>query len=147
MQGNVVFKVYDVGEVSIVFAGIVIEGGFAEGEVITIVMEEDAFKVYKGADGSVTRSATHDMTALATLRIQQTSPLNKQLNALHQSDLNAPNGAGVGALEVCDLLGNSLHKATKCWIMKSPDGKYAREAGEREWKIYCADMVSESQGN
>jgi hypothetical protein len=134
------FHVYDSNEVAISMAGIPIESGFAEGELVRVVMVEDAFKEYIGADGGVSRAATHDRRADVEIRLAQTSPTNDALSALLNKDLNAPNGAGVGALEIADLQGTSLHYASKCWIVKSPDAPYDREVKERVWKIRCADM-------
>lgn len=134
------FHVYDSNQVSLNVAGIPIQSGFAEGEICRIVMEEDAFKVYTGADGSKSRSATHDRGARIEIRLAQTSPTNDALSALLNSDLNAPNGAGVGAFECADLQGTSLHWASKCWIEKNPDVVFEREVKERVWKIYAADM-------
>jgi Protein of unknown function (DUF3277) len=134
------FHVYDSNEVSIVVAGIPIESGFASGELVRINMIEDAFKEYIGADGGVSRAATHDRRATVEIRLAQTSPSNDALSALLNKDLNAPNGAGVGAVEIADLQGTSLHFASKCWIVKSPDTSYDREVKERVWMIRCADM-------
>lgn len=141
------FRVYDSNEVSINFAGIPIESGFAEGELIRIVMVEDAFKDYIGAGGDVSRAATHDQRADIEIRLAQTSPTNAALSALHKADRQSPNGAGVGAIEVADLLGNSLHFASKCWIVKAPDALYDREVKERVWKLRAADMEPFDGGN
>src|SRR5689334_12884835 len=141
------FRVYDSNAVSINFNGIPIQGGFAEGELIRISMAEDAYKVYTGADGNKSRAATHDQGAEIELRLAQTSPTNKALSALHVADLKSLNGAGVGPIEVVDLLGNSLHYASKCWIVKAPDAVYDREVKERVWKLYAADMAPFSGGN
>lgn len=141
------FHVYDSNEVAINFAGIPIESGFAEGELVRVTMVEDAFKEYIGADGGVSRAATHDQRADVEIRLAQTSPTNDALSALLNSDLNAPNGAGVGVIEVADLQGTSLHFASKCWIMKSPDASFDREVKERVWKIRCADMRNFVGGN
>jgi Protein of unknown function (DUF3277) len=136
------FHVYDSNEVAISVCGIPVESGFAEGELCRITYKEDAFKEYIGADGGVSRAATHDRRAEVEIRLAQTSPTNDAFSALLNKDLNAPNGAGVGAVEVADLQGTSLHFASKCWITKMPDSSYDREVKERVWKITCADMVS-----
>lgn len=141
------YRVYDSNEVSINFAGIPIESGFAEGELIRIVMVEDAFKDYIGAGGDVSRSATHDQRADIEIRLAQTSPTNAALSAIHKADLASPNGAGVAPIEVTDLLGTSLHYASKCWIVKAPDTVYEREVKERVWKLRAADMSPFVGGN
>ena len=134
------FHVYDSNAVAISICGIPIVSGFAEGELVRITMVEDAFKEYQGADGGVSRAATHDRRANIEIRLAQTSPTNDLLSALHNVDINSPNGAGVGVFEVCDLQGTSLHFASKCWIEKSPDAAFDREVKERVWKLKCADM-------
>jgi len=136
------FHVYDSNEVAISVAGIPVESGFAEGELCRITPLEDSFKEYIGADGSVSRAATHDRRATVQIRLAQTSPTNDAFSALLNKDLNAPNGAGVGALEVADLQGTSLHFASKCWIVKPPEVVFEREVKERIWEIRCADMFT-----
>jgi Protein of unknown function (DUF3277) len=134
------FHVYDSNSVAISFSGIPIISGFAEGELVRIVMKEDAFKEYQGADGGTSRAATHDRRADIEIRLAQTSPTNDALSALHNLDINSKNGAGVGVFEVADLQGTSLHFASKCWIVKSPDAPFDREVKERVWKLVAADM-------
>lgn len=139
--------IYDSNQVTIVVANIPISEGFAEDTKIEIVPEANAFEDVVGVDGKVTRSKTNDRRATVTLRLMQSSPMNAVLSALHEIDLSADNGAGVGAFMVKDLGGTSLHVASASWIQKSPDVKYGVKATEREWKIRVADLRNFVGGN
>ena len=129
------FHVYDSNEVSINLLGILVEGGFAEGELVRVVMVEEAFKPYVGADGGVSRAETHNQMADIELRLAQTSPTNAALAAALAAKL-------VGPVEIVDLNGVSLHVASKAWIVKAPDAAYDRDVKERVWKLQAADMSS-----
>lgn len=132
------FKVYDADQVSVSVGGIPITGGFADGEFLRIEFEGDAFSDVVGTDGEVTRSKTNDRRATATLLLMQTADANNLLAALAQADRIGSNGAGVGAFLVRDRQGTSLYQAAECWIAKTPDVTFDREATAREWKIRIA---------
>lgn len=140
-------KVYDCTEVTIVFAGINVDRGFAENSLVKAVRNAEGFKIKVGADGEVTRSKTNNKTGIVTFSLMQTSAINAALSALYILDENAPNGAGVGALLIRDRQGSSLHTSAKCWIKKLPDTEYAAEATERTWEIECADLNGFIGGN
>lgn len=134
------FKVYDADQVKISINGIPITGGFADGEFLRIEWEGDAFSDVVGTDGEVTRSKTKDNRATATVLLMQTAEANLLLSAMHNADKLASGGAGVGPFLVEDLNGATLHESPQCWVMKSPDSTYDREATAREWPIRCANL-------
>ena len=140
------FKIYDADLVSINIAGIPISSGYADGEFLRVEKETDDFTDVAGTDGEVTRSKTKDARATITLILMQTADSNATLAALSQLDRNTPNGAGVGALLIRDRQGTSLYTATECWIMKSPDAAFDREATSREWIVRCATLVDFTGG-
>ena len=121
-------------------AGIPITGGYADGEFLRIESESDAFTDVAGTDGEVTRSKTNDRRATATLSLMQTADANNLLAALAITDREAPNGAGVGAFLVRDRQGTALYQASECWISKTPDATFDREATAREWTIRIAKL-------
>lgn len=137
---------YDPDQISLLVAGIPIKG-FADGEFLTLEMEADAFSDVVGSDGEVTRSKTNDNRATATIKLMQSSDSNDLLSALYNTDLKAPNGAGVGAFLVRDRSGRSLYAATACWIMKAPDISLDRTATAREWVIRIANLERFDGGN
>lgn len=126
-------KIYDADQVSLNIAGIPITGGYADGEFLRIEKETDDFTDVVGTAGEVTRSKTKDGRATITVILMQTADSNATLAALSQVDRAAPNGAGVGSFLVRDRQGTSLYEADECWISKSPDAAFDREATSREW--------------
>ncbi len=140
-------KTYGGDEVSVVFAGIPITGGLADGDFLTIESDEDAFSLQIGTDGEGTRSKTNNRAATITLSLMQTADANDLLSAQHNLDLNSPGGAGVGPLFVKDNSGRSLYVAEKAWIQKAPTVTFGRDAGPREWVIRTHSLVRGDAGN
>jgi hypothetical protein len=135
------FHIYDPNEVTVVVAGVPIEGGFADGTFIEIVQESDDFVDSIGADGDVTRSKTNDRRATITLTLMQSSEANALLSALSTLDVTASNGAGVGPLMIKDNQGTAKYTAEKSWVAKPPDAAFDKTAGPRAWKIRAAKLV------
>lgn len=140
-------KVYDASEVDIIFAGIPIKSGFAEGEFCRVERMEEGFIEVVGTDGEVTRSKTNNRMGKVTVRLMQSSSSNAALSAIHNADLYTPGGSGIGPILVKDKQGTSLHSGAKAWIVKHPDSSYDKSAKEREWEIHVADMFSNVGGN
>jgi len=122
-------------------------GGWADGEFVRIERENPAFEDVVGTDGEVTRYKTMDERATVTIRTMQSSPVNDQLSALHNSDKNTPGGVGVGALLIQDLQGTFVSTAEKAWISKEPDVSFDRAPTEREWVIRVARLVTVHGGS
>lgn len=139
-------KHYDADQVTVSIAGIPL-GGYADGEFLSISMESDGFSDKVGTDGEVTRSKTRDERANVEVKLMQSSDSNDLLSALHLSDLNAPNGAGVGAFLIRDRQGRTLYTGAACWIKKFPDASFDREATERVWPIRVANLLAFVGGN
>src|SRR5688572_26585332 len=113
-------KTYDADQITLSIAGIPL-GGYADDEFCTIEMETDAFTDVVGSDGEVSRSKTKDRRATIMVKLMQTSDSNDLLSALMNTDLNAPNGAGVGALLIRDRGGRAIYTSDACWVSKEPD--------------------------
>lgn len=141
------FKVYDLNRVSLIFGGIPISGGFADGEVIEIDQEDPDFTVKKGADGSVTRSKTNQRFTKVTVKLLQSSGGNTALSLLNNIDRGADNGASVVPLLIADLGGLTIFAAEHSWIAKPPKASFGAEATPREWEIHVADPTRLDGGN
>lgn len=139
-------KVFDGDQVTVSVAGIPLKG-YADGEFLTIQFESDLYSDVVGTDGEVTRSKTRDQRATATVKLMQSSDSNDLLSALYNTDLKAPNGAGIGAFLVRDKQGRSLYSASECWIKKHPDVSFDRTAQSREWVIRIASLDAFTGGN
>lgn len=140
-------KIYDADQVSMVFMGVPISSGFADGEFLRIEQVSEDFTAKVGTDGETTRSKTKNRNAKITLRLMQSSDGNAALSAINNIDILGSNGAGVGPMLVRDRQGTSLYGASKCWIEKPPDVSFDREATEREWTLHCADLTRLDGGN
>jgi len=140
-------KIYDADQVSMVFMGIPISSGFADGVFLEIEQEEDDFAHKVGTDGETTRSKTNNRNADVKVHLMQSSDGNAQLSVINLADVSAPNGAGVGPMLVRDRQGTSLYTAAHCWIRKPPDVSFDREATDRVWTLHCADLVRVDGGN
>jgi len=134
-------KTYNSEEVSINWAGIPINGGFADGEFCTIEYDTEKFSDVAGTDGEVTRSKTNDNRATVTVTLMQTADANTALLAALQADLATPGGAGVGPLFVRDGSGREIFAAEKAWIQNFPGSTFDRSATSRAWVFRCAKLL------
>ncbi len=135
-------KVYTSDQVVASLGGVPLNSGRGEGVFIKITMMNPAFSTKVGADGEVARSRSNDRRAKIEVTLLQTSDSNSLLSALHQLDLNAPNGAGVAGLLIKDMSGTSLHTAPECWVTKAPDVEYGAEITERTWELEAASLIN-----
>jgi structural protein KPP10_ORF10 len=142
-----VLKNYTSDQVVASLGAIPLNTGRGEGTFIKIKPKSPAFSSKVGADGETARSRSNDRRHEIEITTLQTSDANALLSTLHQLDLHAPNGAGVGALLIKDMSGTSLHAAAECWIVEAPEVVYAADIQERVWKLECADMVNFVGGN
>lgn len=139
-------RIADFNEVQVSFATVPIKG-WADGDVLTVTRESDAFGTVVGVGGSVARYKTNDNRAIVTISLLSTSPVNAALSSIFLADLNAPGGAGVGAFMIVDLNGTSIYTAGNAWIQRPPDPSWSNEPRERVWTIACATIRDFSGGN
>lgn len=137
---------YDPSQVAIVFAGIPITG-FADGTFLNVEQNEDSFTLQVGTDGDGCRSKSNNRSGRVTFTLGQWSACNDLLSALHNLDVNTPNGDGIGPLLIKDLSGTSMYIAEKAWITKPPAAGFGREAESREWIIETLDLEQHHGSN
>jgi hypothetical protein len=139
---------YAADEVSVSLAGTLVGNGTADGDFVTIETESEDFTDKVGADGEVARAKTNDRRATVKLKLLQTSLSNNFLSALRLSDINNPNGAGVGEFEVRDRSsGVLLAHSDKAWIQKPPSLVRGKEVAEYEWTIRLAHAELDFSGS
>lgn len=132
-------KVYDSSEVTVNFAGVPLESGYADGEFVRIAKENDDFTAVEGTDGEIARSKTNSRLTTVTLIFLQTSDSNDKLAAIRELDRLGTNGAGIGPLTIRDRQGRQVFFAESAWIQKVPDVSFDREATSREWTLQCEE--------
>lgn len=141
------FHIYDPNEVSLMVAGVPVEGGFADGTFIEIIQMSPDFTSKVGVDGDVTRSKTNDRRATIRITLMQSSNSNQLLSAMSNIDRKKSNGAGVGPMLIKDNQGLSLYSAEHSWISKPPDVTFDKEAGPRVWECEVATLERLDGGN
>lgn len=137
---------YDPDQVLCYFNGILMQG-FAEDEAIAVEQMSPGFEDVVGVDGEVARSKTNDRRIKVTVKLLQTSLTNLAMSAIHETDLNAPAGAGVGAFSMQDLSGATIVEGPQAWIVSYPPNSMARTAKAREWEIHVAVGSRREGGN
>lgn len=133
---------------TLVFMGILIDSGYAEGEFLTIEPNAPDYEIVVGTDGQVGRSRTNNRSATIKVKLMSTSDGNTFLSALSNVGLLAKNGADIGPMLVRDRVsGTCTYTASKCWISKPPDVSYENKISMREWELTCADLIRVDTGS
>ena len=139
-------KFYDPNAILIYFAGNRIQG-FADGEFLNYDRMSPGFQDVVGTDGEVARSKSNDTRIKVMIKLMQTAASNLVLSSVHNTDLNAPNGAGVGTLLIQDLQGFTYVSCAQAWIVKYPTGSNERTAKPREWELHGIAQTYVEGGN
>lgn len=105
-------------------------------------MDAEGYSDEVGCDGHVVRMKSADERATITFTIKASSPTNKVLSALYQSDRKVSGALGVGPLLIRDTQGTTVFAGTNAWIAGWPKTTLGKRAGDREWKIRVAKLES-----
>lgn len=135
---------YDPKDISMIFAGINIQG-FADGTFVNVERNEDQFSLAVGAQGEGTRIKNNNRSGRITITLQQSSPSNAELDALATAD--ELSNSGFGPVLVRDNGGQDLHKGEVAWIVKKPAAAYAKELSNREWIIETDNLQTFIRGS
>ena len=104
---------------------------FADGDSVTVELDDDDNTATAGSHGSAMVAEKHNNLATVTFRLMQGSPLNGYLWDLR--NVGRLSGLKAYPLAIRDLNGEALITADQCWIQKPPTVTLATEPGEREW--------------
>jgi len=126
-------KTYDPRKYDLIFAGVHLNEGIADGTFLTLSSVGPGFTSKAGVDGEVTRTRMHDTRYTARLVLMQTSEVNDRLSTIYAADRAATNGQGVGVFFVQDRAGTTVLEAAKAYIADDPDVTLDMEASTREW--------------
>lgn len=141
-------KRYDAAQVTMVFMGLLIDSGYADGEFLTIEQSAPDYEVVVGTDGQVGRSRTNNRHAVIKLKLMHTSDGNTLLGALSNAGILAANGADIGPMLIRDRVsGTCMYTAANCWIAKPPDVSYDNKITMREWTLECDELVRLDTGS
>jgi len=138
------FKTYNPALVTVSFDGINVTG-FMDGTFVEAERDEDTFTKHVGATGDVTRTRNLNTSGKVTITLVAASPTNDLLAIKFATDEIL--GFGYGSLQVKDLSGTMLCRATQAWITKPPKIERAKESGSCVWVFECADLKVFAGGN
>ena len=138
-------KTYNLAQVSISINGVPIEG-FGESDAISFEPNSDLYESAVGADGEVTRSATNDRSGTITITLMSTSLSNLKFSGFMALS-KALGAADKFIISVNDTNSGDFFLATNAYIQKEPNSTYARNASEREWTLYAANVTTAFTGN
>lgn len=143
-MANTKLKVYDPAEVLIVFGAITIDG-FADGEFLNIVDDEDESSTQFGTDGEAVVTPSNNRGATITITTLQESEANTLLSA--QRNLGRNQGGGPVKLPLFIRSNNATFAAELAWIQKGPSRAFGREAGPRDWVLRTNHLISIDAGS
>ncbi len=137
---------YNADQFVISMGGVRIQG-FADGEFMNIKPSRPKFERVVGVDGEVARGRNSDRTVEIKITLLQTSASNLFLSALLQTDMDAPNGAGVVPFLGQDISGNSIVTADQAWVVDFAELSYDRGPKTTEWTIHTGMAIYVAGGN
>lgn len=146
MAGIPIGQLYNYDAKAVVaFINNVLCTNFADGDHISIAMNEDQYKLKVGNTGEATRSKTNNLSGRFTFTLMQSSPMNDILSALMLADSQSPLGATI-PITVKDNLGTSFFIAPACWCVKWPDHKNSMEAQGKQWVYETGSLSMQFHG-
>lgn len=135
---------FDLKKLNVIF-GISKITGYSEGDSVSVEEKNPAFNVVVGADGHTDRVRNRSNYLEIVLSLNQTSPTNQILSALHSADRVASTPLPI---IIKDGNGTTLITSASAWIEKFPKASFGNESKTREWTIHTSgDYVINIGGN
>jgi len=132
---------WDCTTTTVTFGGLEIQG-FGDGDFITITPPDATYKSMVGGDGSTVVSVDPSRVHVAKLLLLRTSSVNFLLGGLFATQrANAATGSPIATPFTCrDNVSGEVFRGAEAWLTKSPERKWAKEAGTVEWTVeFIAD--------
>lgn len=98
-----------------------------------------------GADGSVMHSLHADKSGKITIRLQKTSPTNKQLAQMYAFQTASSANHGQNTISLANSFTGDVISCTQVAFEKAPDLTYAKEGGMNEW-TFLAGRIERTLG-
>lgn len=136
-------KTYSPEDIAISVAGRILEN--LADTFVTVERNEDSYTLTVGADGEATRNKNANRSGRITVTLKASSDDNLYLSGLLATD-ELTKLATVPVL-VKDTNGNSLYTAAEAWIVRPANAEFAKEVGDREWILECAELLMVSAGS
>lgn len=120
---------------SIKIGAIRIQGGYGDGDFLTIEPVSDTVTDVVGTGGEVAISNSMDQRADATLTLLETSDENRVLMQFYNLIKRSNGTVGVFPFEFVDSDTGEVCISTDAYIKRPPAISKGREAKSREWQI------------
>lgn len=120
--------------------------GAAE-EGITVAMDEDKNTTLAGADGQITQSLHAANVGLITVRLLKTSPVNRLLSLLYNSQRMSSAIWGRNQINVSDVARGDLVLGSQMAFVKHPDLTWSKDANTNEWQFRGVIQITLGDGN
>jgi len=128
---------FDPKSLIITIGGAVISG-YADGEFLSIIADNQQFTKITGADGFTTRVKSNNYGGTMTLTLSQTSPSNDVLSGF--LNLDRISNLGVLPILIKDLSGTTTLFSAQGWIQQFPDVTFSNEISNRAWTLDLVDI-------
>lgn len=122
-------------------------GAAAAEEGISAAMDEDKNTTLTGADGQITQNLHAGNVGLITVRLLKTSPVNRQLSLLYNSQRQTSAIWGRNQINVSDVARGDLVLGSQMAFVKHPDLKWAKDADIVEWPFRGIVQIMLGDGN
>lgn len=115
------------------------EAGIAS-EGITIEATGDLNAMTIGADGAVMHSLSADRSGTVTVRLQQTSTVNRQLQVMQDYQAASAARHGQNTITIRDTARGDTITCTGVAFARFPGMTYAAQGGNREWVFHAGKI-------
>jgi hypothetical protein len=136
-------KTFDPKRVAISLNGLPLTG-FAEGSLLSVEFDEDAYVKSVGSTGEVARTKTNNYTGQITFSLQYTSTANQIL--MNMAKLDRDSNDGIATILIEDGSGASALYCDSAWVMKAPDLELNNDNAALEWILDCGQIEFEFNG-
>jgi hypothetical protein len=135
---------FDFKKCLVLVGGIRIQG-FADGEGVSVELDDDLYSKVTGADGDVSRARRHGLAGNGKVTLAQTSQSNDVLMGFAIADRT--DNAGVVPFMIKDILGTTAIFVPYAWVKKPPAFTAGKEITNREWMFDFANTELFIGGN
>ena len=128
------YNEYSPEEVIVIWGAVQFDG-FADGEFVTIELDEDEFTKKAGARGDIVRTENLNKGGNVKVITQAESAVNDLIMLQIATKRAYP-------LTVKYANGTTLVAGPHCWCKKRPPVAYGKESGNREWMLDVAEFTT-----
>jgi len=124
--------------------GVIPIHGYSDGNVISIVYDNEMFTGKNGVDGEFSRVGNRQLAATISITLLQGTSANDALSTLLLADLatNIP-----FPVFLKDNSGRTIGECPECYVKKFPDMGLGRDVQDRSWEIQASAWVEFVGGN